>query len=484
MEDIISNTVNNNHYLNLKRKSTLDKDNGSLLDLLKETEYNNLNQSQNIKLGIALEKVINDLIFNVGKYENINKYENIKVKNEKGKKEKDIIYLVNGNNIIYTEIKSNINLDTEKSKETINKVLSIKEDLQKQFPEKNIFAYLTNTRYLIKSDIPQIIMNKYLSCNECILGINDLFEKMLLTFRFTDYGNYIDFIKLICKKLLEKNDNNKTTKIKSTFIKPLIKWSGGKYDELTIIFNNLPTYYTRYVEPFVGGGSVYWNINITNSEEEIKYVINDNHDELINFYNQIKEDPASVYEFMKNNINSEETYYLIRDNLIPKNQFEIACKFYYLRKTCFRGMMRYNSKGGFNIPFGKYKTINFEQLKNPEFYQNKLQQTEIFNEDFEDIFIEYANDPNTFIFLDPPYDCEFSTYYKCFSKDDHIRLCNCIKNARCKILMIIGETEFIRNLYCDTGFIRGSFEKKYKFKIHSKRVGDEINKNHLIIKNY
>ena len=73
---------------------------------------------------------------------------------------------------------------------------------------------------------------------------------------------------------------------------------------------------------------------------------------------------------MQENNNDEETYYKVR-SIEPKNSLENAQKFYYLRKTCFRGMMRYNKKGEFNIPYGRYKNCNFDDLLD-ERYVNVL----------------------------------------------------------------------------------------------------------------
>ena len=137
--------------------------------------------------------------------------------------------------------------------------------------------------------------------------------------------------------------------------------------------------------------------------------------------------------------------------------------------------------GKFNIPFGKYKTINYNDLKNKR-YEELLKRTEIFNKSFEYVFEKY-NDKNNFMFLDPPYDSEFTDYGYCkFGKEEQTILANLFKQTKIRCLMIIGKTEFIEDLYKD--YIVGEYDKKYKFKIHSGRVGDEINTKHLIIKNY
>ena len=105
---------------------------------------------------------------------------------------------------------------------------------------------------------------------------------------------------------------------------------------------------------FIGGGSVFFYLSPKKS------VISDVHSELTDFYNEIKNGNSNlIYEFMENHPNEEKTYYQIRDEFKIKSPLDNACRFFYQRKTCFRGMLRYNSKGHFNIPFGRYKTYNF-----------------------------------------------------------------------------------------------------------------------------
>jgi DNA adenine methylase len=264
--------------------------------------------------------------------------------------------------------------------------------------------------------------------------------------------------------------------VQSTHLSPLIKWSGGKSDEIKSFIEYLPKDYKTYIEPFVGGGSLYFYLN------HAKSIINDVHPELIDFYTSISLGfSKDIFDWMKLNKNDEETYYKVRDDFKPQNQLDKAKQFYYLRKTCFRGMLRYNSSGKFNIPYGRYKTINYDDLNNPE-YEKLLKSTEIHNISFEKIFEKY-NSKDNFVFLDPPYDSPFTDYGYCsFDKEFQKKLALCFKNTNNRCLMIIGKTPFIEELYKD--YIVGEYEKKYKFKIHSGRVGNEINNKHLIIKNY
>jgi DNA adenine methylase len=278
------------------------------------------------------------------------------------------------------------------------------------------------------------------------------------------------------------NDNvviqSQTTPLNTSsfHLKPLIKWSGGKSDEIKRFEKYFPVNFNKYIEPFVGGGSVYFYLNPTNA------VISDVHSELIDLYKNIGEGKMNdIYEFMEKTPNDEETYYKVRDNMPINNSLDNAKRFYYQRKTCFRGMLRYNKNGKFNIPFGRYKTINYNDLTNKS-YEDLLSRTEILNKGFEYVFENY-NDENNFMFLDPPYDSEFTDYGYCqFGKEEQKKLAEIFKTTKIKCLMVIGKTKFIEELY--NGYIVDEYDKKYKFKLYAGRVGDEINTKHLVIKNY
>lgn len=264
-------------------------------------------------------------------------------------------------------------------------------------------------------------------------------------------------------------------------LKPLVKWSGGKRDELDKIKEHIPENYTIYAEPFAGGASLLFHLN---PPEDIQCIISDTHPDLIQFYQQIANGKSKE---LKEKIGtfpcSEEGYYKTRDELNPMDPIEKAAQFYYLRKTCYRGMLRYNSKGKFNIPWGRYKAVQWNELDNPA-YGELLARTKIIHGDFGEVF-ELCQDENAFIFLDPPYDTAFASYGPAgtFTQDDHRRLFDAFSNSLAKCLMIISETPFIKDLYKD--YIVDTYDKKYRFRIHSKRVEKEdIDKKHLIIKNY
>ena len=285
--------------------------------------------------------------------------------------------------------------------------------------------------------------------------------------------NKAQLVDIINEKLNINSGKNSVIEMR---LKPLIKWSGGKSDEIKLFEKYIPANYDTYLEPFIGGGSLYFYLSPKKS------VISDVHTELIDLYSCIGEGKTKdIYDFMATNPNDEETYYKIRDKMEIKEKLDNAKRFYYQRKTCFRGMSRYNKSGKFNIPFGKYTNINYSDLQNKD-YETLLSRTEILNKGFEHVFENY-NSADNFMFLDPPYDSEFTDYGYCkFGKEEQKKLAELFKETKIKCLMVIGKTKFIEELYKD--YIVDEYDKKYKFKLYAGRVGDEINTKHLVIKNY
>lgn len=338
---------------------------------------------------------------------------------------------------------------------------------------------LSKKNLLEKCEELGIIKCKSKNKSELIKLINNIHHKEIELIKETNEKIVVNNSEKLEKeiekeKVLLKNNDDDTNNI--IHLKPLIKWSGGKSDEIKIFEKYIPKQYNNYIEPFVGGGSVFFHLNPINA------VISDVHTELIDLYKNIGNGKGQeIYEFMEQNPNDESTYYNIRDAMTINDSLDSAKRFYYQRKTCFRGMLRYNKNGKFNIPFGRYKTINYSELIN-KYYKILLNRTEILNKDFEYLFQNY-NDENNFMFLDPPYDSEFTDYGYCqFGKEEQKKLALLFKNTKIKCLMIIGKTKFIEELY--NGYIVAEYDKKYKFKIYDNRIGNEINTKHLIIKNY
>ena len=162
--------------------------------------------------------------------------------------------------------------------------------------------------------------------------------------------------------------------------------------------------------------------------------------------------------------------------------------FVYLRNYAYSGMFRYNANGEFNVPYGgisynhKLMTGKVEYYKSAPLREH-FAKTTISNLDFEDFFRKYPPTERDFIFLDPPYDTEFSTYAQNeFGKEDQIRLAHYLcEECKGKWLMIIKYTDFIYSLYNKPNIYIQKFDKKYLVSFMNRNDKDV---EHLIITNY
>jgi DNA adenine methylase len=142
-------------------------------------------------------------------------------------------------------------------------------------------------------------------------------------------------------------------------------------------------------------------------------------------------------------------------------------------------MLRFNSKGEFNVPFGRYKNFNTQLVS--EEHSELLKRTEITNEDYSEIFNRCA--VNDFVFLDPPYDCIFTDYGNIeqngFTEDDHRRLAQDFRNLASRSLMVIGKTPLTEELY--RPFIKTEYSKTYAVNIRNRFKSEST---HLVVTNY
>jgi len=160
---------------------------------------NKLGQGDFIKLGNALEKILN--IFITKFSPNII---NIKKPNIKHEKEKDHLYIDHNKKIIfYAEVKSNLEMDTEKIPATINKVKQISEDQKKDYPEYTIKWFLVAARYYSSSIIPSSILKKYTSISSNLVGINEYFTELNIDEKFSNEDEYKIFINYLTKKMFK-----------------------------------------------------------------------------------------------------------------------------------------------------------------------------------------------------------------------------------------------------------------------------------------
>lgn len=162
-----------------------------------------------------------------------------------------------------------------------------------------------------------------------------------------------------------------------------------------------------------------------------------------------------------------------------------AANFYFVREFCYGSMFRYNSSGEFNIPYGgmSYNRKNYKSKIDRIFSKeisDLFQGTELYNLDFEQFISRLDICEKDFMFLDPPYDTDFSDYEgRSFTHNDQIRLANTLKQTKAKFVLIIKNTDFIYSLYKDS-FPIYSFDKTYTYNVRSR---NERKTEHLIITN-
>jgi DNA adenine methylase len=175
-------------------------------------------------------------------------------------------------------------------------------------------------------------------------------------------------------------------------------------------------------------------------------------------------------------------------NTIPITLEHKIANFYFIREFCYGSMFRYNSNGEFNIPYGgiSYNSKNFKLKIEKIFHQETLElfkNTQIYSDDFETFLDKIQLTSTDFIFLDPPYDTDFSSYEgNEFNENDQVRLANTLAKIPAKFILIIKKTDFILSLYKDLSRIHiVDFDKQYAYNVRSRNNRDT---NHLIISNF
>ena len=133
--------------------------------------------------------------------------------------------------------------------------------------------------------------------------------------------------------------------------KPILKWAGGKGQMLKVLEPKMPFEFNNYIEPFVGGGALFFALSPD------KAIIADSNPELINMYRQIADNVEDVISYLKKYKNTKEDFYEVRSlDWVKLKKEEAAARTIYLNKTCFNGLYRVNRNGLFNVPFNRAKS--------------------------------------------------------------------------------------------------------------------------------
>ncbi len=204
--------------------------------------------------------------------------------------------------------------------------------------------------------------------------------------------------------------------------RPLLKWAGGKTQLLDAIIPGIPKKYGRYIEPFFGGGALFFAVRPERG------VIADSNPELVNLYRSVADDPEGVIARLHRFENTEEVFYAVRAldwTRLPSA--EAAARTIFLNKTCFNGLYRVNRAGQFNVPFGRYKNPNILDEEALRTASSILRNTTIICGNYKDVLREQAHSGD-FVFLDPPYlpvseYADFKRYTReQFYEKDHLEL--------------------------------------------------------------
>lgn len=384
---------------------------------------------------------------------------------------------------------------------------------------------------------------------------------------------------------LELNFSNTVQKMR-----PVIKWTGGKYKEYDSFSAYIPSY-DRYFEPFFGGGGVFFAM-----QPKGKCFLNDKSKDLVRFYSLIKssvfktallkyasawdtagevalvviaETAPSFFAYLQNeielsaatdtikktvervssdaryaalfsnsflidckaftkkliaslvdkfrrikNISIKEKrpfllteladhietgiksglYLFLRDLMnheaegkIVMDEYKTAANWYFVREFCYASMFRYNRDGGFNIPYGgiAYNRKNFRvKVENIFSFEVRMlfYNVSFSNLDFADFLSQNPPTKDDFVFLDPPYDSEFSEYdQNSFTREDQVRLRDTLFELTAKWMLVIKETDFIRQLYSSPVCSFIEVDKTYTYNVRGRNNRDT---RHLIITNY
>lgn len=222
-------------------------------------------------------------------------------------------------------------------------------------------------------------------------------------------------------------------------VKPFLKWAGGKSRLVPLIDGRLPKKRKRLIEPFAGSSALSLALDFE------EYYLNDINSDLINTYQIIKEHGHEFIDYAKSFFsdknNQESQFYQLREKFNhTDNNAEKSALFIYLNRHAFNGLCRYNSKGFFNVPFGRYKKPYFPENEMLGFL-SKSSRIWLFNQDYKLMFDDLTNDD--IVYCDPPYvplsqTSSFVAYAQNgFDYQEQINLANLAKNNCHRVQMIV-----------------------------------------------
>ncbi len=243
-------------------------------------------------------------------------------------------------------------------------------------------------------------------------------------------------------------------------VRPFLKWAGNKFRIIDKVRNKLPrdASHQRLVEPFVGSGALFLNSDYD------AYLLSDNNPDLINLYTILRDDGLdfidSLRPYFDGSHNNEAKYYEHREAFNmdgPANPYLRAALFIYLNRHGFNGLCRYNAKGRFNVPFGRYKRPYFPRDEMLAFHR-QAQRAEFVTQCFSETMS--ASRAGDVIYCDPPYvplssSANFTSYSAGgFSMEQQRQLAELARaNADNGVPVLVSNhsTDESRRLYRDAG---------------------------------
>ncbi len=276
---------------------------------------------------------------------------------------------------------------------------------------------------------------------------------------------------------------------------PFVKWAGGKGQLLSQLNRYFPEKITRYFEPFLGGGSVFFHI-ASQRNIDFESFLSDINEDLIIAYRTIRDCIEELIYLLKiqekeYKKSPTEYYYKLRAKIELSNDIEKTARFITLNKTCYNGLYRVNKNGTFNVPIGRYKNpliCDSSNLRNVSMILNHFK-TNIKVNDYKKILLEKTQ-KDDFIYLDPPYypislTANFTSYtnngftYK--DQEELARVFKTLTDRGCQVLLSNSDSEYIRTLYSE--FKKNIIEVQVQRAINSK-ASKRKGHTELIISNF
>ena len=267
--------------------------------------------------------------------------------------------------------------------------------------------------------------------------------------------------------------------------KPFLKWAGGKGQLLSELLARIPQRFNRYFEPFVGGGALFFGLQPKHA------LLSDINLDLINTYTVVRDSVEHLIADLSQHVYEKDYFYQIRDTDRSKafdnwSNVQRASRLIYLNKTCFNGLYRINSKGQFNVPFGRYTNPKICDATNLRACSQVLQSIRVEALSFDHV-VDAANSGD-FVYFDPPYaPLNATSYFTSYSKDGfdtnmQIKLrdtCVALDRRGVRFMLSNSSAPLILDLYKNfqTEFVQASRAINSKASLRGKI-------NEVIVRNY